>query len=250
MSEKAKPFNPLTIWVPVIMMVLGVVIYYNYLVFIQEQQRSEDKNRPAYLGRLERDIELTERDGRKVRLDELRGKIILASWVYTRCPRGCAGVIAKLKALHDAHKGDPRIHFLSFTLDPEDTPQMMQNFARGIGIADDANWWFVNGDKDEVRRYMTQYFKFRPVQDLPVEDRLSPDDKYIHDLRVALVDSQGHVRGSLYDLMNADPEFAKYWDAQIRKDLDWLLHEKPAKDGSPDAVPAAGAPAIPSESKD
>jgi hypothetical protein len=25
--------------------------------------------------------------------------------------------------------------------------------------------------------------------------------------------------------MNADPEFQKYWDAQIRKDLDFLLKE-------------------------
>lgn len=238
MTDKPRPFNPLTIWVPVIMMVLGVVIYYNYLVFLSDQQRSEEKDRPAFLGRLERDIELTERDGRKVRLDELRGKVLLASWVYTRCPRGCAGVIAKLKALHDQYQGNPNIHFLSFTLDPEDTPEMMQNFARGIGIRDDANWWFVNGNKDEVRRYMTQYFKFRPVQDLPEADRLSPDDKYIHDLRVALVDGQGHVRGSLYDLMNADPDFQKYWDAQIRKDLAWVLKEKP---GSQSATPETSA---------
>lgn len=240
MSDQPRPFNPLTIWVPVIMMVLGVVIYYNYLVFLKDQQRSEEKDRPAFLGRLERDIELTERDGRKVHLEELRGKIIIASWVYTRCPRGCAGVIAKLKALHDQYQGNPAIHFLSFTLDPEDTPEMMQNFARGIGIADDANWWFVNGNKDEVRRYMTQYFKFRPVQDLPEADRLSPDDKYIHDLRVALVDAQGHVRGSLYDLMNADPDFQKYWDAQIRKDLAWVFKEKPG--AQPDSPPTPVTP--------
>jgi cytochrome oxidase Cu insertion factor (SCO1/SenC/PrrC family) len=228
MSDPKPRFNPLAIWIPVIMMALGVVIYYNYLVFLQEKQRSEDKDRPAFLGRLERDMELTERDGRKVHLEELRGKILIASWVYTRCPRGCAGVIAKLKQLQEQYKDKPGIHFLSFTLDPDDTPEMMRNFARGIGIADDANWWFVNGNRDEVRRYMTQYFKFRPVQDLPEADRLSPDDKYVHDLRVALVDAKGHLRGSLYDLMNADPEFQKYWDAQIRKDLDFLLKENAA----------------------
>ena len=118
MSDPKPRFNPLAIWIPVVMMALGVVIYYNYLVFLQEKQRSEDKDRPAFLGRLERDMELTERDGRKVHLEELRGKILLASWVYTRCPRGCAGVIAKLKQLQEQYKGNPNIHFLSFTLDP------------------------------------------------------------------------------------------------------------------------------------
>jgi len=225
MSDPKPRFNPLAIWIPVIMMALGVVIYYNYLVFLQEKQRSEDKDRPAFLGRLERDMELTERDGRKVHLEELRGKILIASWVYTRCPRGCAGVIAKLKQLQEQYKDKPGIHFLSFTLDPEDTPEMMQNFARGIGIADDANWWFLNGDKDAVRKFMTSQAQFRPVQDMPEKDRLSPDDKYIHDLRVAVIDHVGHVR-SLADILNPDPEFAKFWDEKLRKDLRYLLNEQ------------------------
>jgi hypothetical protein len=72
---------------------------------------------------------------------------------------------------------------------------------------------------------MTTSFKFRGVQDLPLADRLTPDDKYIHDLRVAVVDHEGHVRG-LYDIMNADPEFQTYWDKQIRTDLSYLLEEQ------------------------
>lgn len=221
-----QSISPWAIWIPIIIAAMGIVVFYNYLVAMQNQARSEDKDRPAILGRLEHDLTLTERDGRTVHLNDLRGKIIIASWVYTRCPRGCAGVIAKLKKLQEEYKGNPDVHFLSFTLDPEDTPEMMQKFARGISIQDTDPWWFVNGKRDEVRNYMTQYLKFRPVQDLPEEDRLSPDDKYIHDLRVALVDSKGHVRGTQYDLMNADPEFQKYHDAQIRKDLDFLIKEK------------------------
>jgi len=226
-SPSPKPsLTPWAIWIPIIIAVLGVVVFYNYLLAMQQQARSEEKDRPAFLGRLERDLELTERNGKTVHLDQLRGKILLASWVYTRCPRGCAGVIAKLKKLQEEYRGNPNIHFVSFTLDPEDTPEMMQIFARGIDVKDTDPWWFVNGNKDEVRRYMTQFFKFRPVQDLPEADRLSPDDKYIHDLRVALVDSKGHVRGTLYDLMNADPQFQDYFEAQLRKDLNYLLKEK------------------------
>lgn len=217
-----RPFNPWTIWVPIIIIVSSVVVLYNILWF---QKKPELKDRPPYIGRLEKDLTLTERNGKTVHLGELKGKIIVASWVFTRCPRGCAGVIAKLKMLHKEIGNNPGVQFVSFTLDPDDTPEMMQKFADGLKITPEDHWWFVNGPKDEVRKYMTSAFQFRPVQDLPEEDRMSPDDKYIHDLRVALVDHKGHVRG-LYDLMNADPEFQKFWDEKIRKDLAFLIKEQ------------------------
>lgn len=217
--------SPWTIWVPIIIAVLGVVVFYNYLIYRSRSDAEAAKDRPAIMGRLEKDLELTERSGKKVHLQDLKGKVLVISWVYTRCPRGCAGVLVKLKQLHQEFGNNPNLQFLSFTLDADDTPAMMQQFARGLGIPDDANWWFLNGDKDEVRKFMTTQAQFRPVQDIPEKDRLSPDDKYMHDLRVALVDHRGHVR-ELADIMNADPEFAKFWDEKIRKDLRYLLAEQ------------------------
>jgi protein SCO1 len=224
-AEPPRPFNPWAIWIPIIIIVLSVVVLYNILMF---QKKPDFADRPPYIGRLERDLTLTERSGKTVQLSELKGKIIIASWVFTRCPRGCAGVIAKLKLLHKELGNDPGVQFVSFTLDPDDTPEMMQKFANGLNITADDHWWFVNGPKDEVRKYMTSAFQFRPVQDLAEADRWSPDDKYIHDLRVAMVDHKGHVRG-LYDIMNADGEFQKFWDAKLRKDLNFLMKEQ--KDG-------------------
>lgn len=226
MNPPSRPpptkLSPWTIWVPVIIAVLGVVVFYNYLIY---RARTDKPDRPPVLGRLEKDLELTERSGKTVHMADLKGKVLLISWVFTRCPRGCAAVIAKLKKLHDEFGNNPNVHFVSFTLDAEDTPEMMQKFARGLGIADDANWWFVNGEKEAVRKFMTSQVQFRAVEDMPEKDRLSPDDKYIHDLRVAVIDHLGHVRG-LADILNADPEFAKVWDEKLRKDLRYLLNEQ------------------------
>lgn len=228
-----RPINPWTLWIPIIMICLGVVVLYNYLIFNSMQAKSDMITlsdgtvikRPPLMGRLEKDMEFTERSGKKVNLAELKGKILIASWVFTRCPRGCAGVIAKLKKLHDEFGADPGIQFLSFTLDPEDTPEMMKKFASGIDIKDTDNWWFLNGEKDVVRNFMTFSLKFRPVQDLPEADRLTPDDKYIHDLRVAIVDDKGHLRG-LYDVMNGDADTQKFYDELIRNELRYFLEEQ------------------------
>ncbi|MFN0076713.1 MAG: SCO family protein [Prosthecobacter sp.] len=214
--------SPWTIWVPIIIAALGIVVFYNYLIY---RSRIDKVDRPPVIGRLEKDLELTERSGKTVHLADLKGKVLVISWVFTRCPRGCAAVIAKLKKLHGEFANEPNLQFLSFTLDAEDTPEMMKNFATTLGIADDANWWFLNGEKDAVRKFMTSQVQFRPVQDMPVADRLSPDDKYIHDLRVAVIDHLGHVRG-LEDILNPDPEFAKFWDEKLRKDLRYLLNEQ------------------------
>ncbi len=221
-SPARTKLSPWTIWAPIIIAALGIVVFYNYLIY---RSRIDKVDRPPVIGRLEKDLELTERNGKTVHLADLKGKVLVISWVFTRCPRGCAAVIAKLKKLHGEFANEPNLQFLSFTLDAEDTPEMMKKFATTLGIADDANWWFLNGEKETVRKFMTSQVQFRPVQDMPAADRLSPDDKYIHDLRVAVIDHLGHVRG-LADILNPDPEFAKFWDEKLRKDLRYLLSEQ------------------------
>jgi len=222
-SPAKEKLSPWTIWVPIIIAALGLVVFYNYLIY--RSRIDNDVNRPPILGRLEKDLDLTERSGKTVHLADLKGKVLVISWVFTRCPRGCAAVIAKLKKLQAEFANESGLQFVSFTLDADDTPEMMKKFASGLGIKDDANWWFVNGEKDAVRKFMTSQAQFRPVQDMPEADRLSADDKYIHDLRVAVIDHLGHVR-SLADILNPDPEFAKFWDEKLRKDLHYLLNEQ------------------------
>ena len=217
-----KKVSPLAIWIPIILIMLGGVVFYNYLV-AQSLKPSQDKDRPPLLGRLEKDLILTERSGKTVQLSQLKGKFIVAGYVYTKCPRGCAIVVSKMKKLYEEFGSDPRIQFLSFTVDPDDTPEVLSDFATRFGIAGD-NWWFVNGPKAEVRNYLTFQFKFAGVKEIPELERLSPDDKYMHDMKVALVDDRGHLRGH-YDIANMDPEYESFWADKIRKDLKYILSQ-------------------------
>ena len=229
MSDKPiKPrINPWSIWIPVIIIVLGVVVLYNYLV-IQTMRR--EKDRPAYYSRLEHNLdELTERSGKKVALNDLRGKIILMAYVYTSCPRGCSMIVEEMKHVYDEFAPKhPGFQIVSFTIDPDDTPVNMKKFAESRGITKD-NWWFVNGPKNQVRNFLTYDVKFYDVKEIPEKDRFSPADKYEHDMRVALIDGEGHVRG-MYNIINPDPEFQKMDREKLRKDLAYLLaeQEKPA----------------------
>lgn len=219
-APSPKRVSPLVIWIPIIMIMLGGVVFYNYLV-TQSLKQPKEKDRPPYLGRLEKDLILTERSGETVQLSQLKGKFIVAGYVYTRCPRGCAVVVSKMKKLYEEFGQDPRVQFLSFTVDPDDTPEILSDFATRFGIKGD-NWWFVNGPKAEVRNYLTFQFKFAGVKEIPEAERMSPDDKYMHDMKVAIVDDKGHLRGH-YDIANMDPEYETFWAAKVRKDLKYIL---------------------------
>lgn len=226
MSDQLPPqksINPWTIWVPIIMIVLGIVLLYNYLVM---QSLEREKDRPPYMTRLERDLDgLTERSGKQVKLSDIKGKVILMSHVYTSCPMGCSQIISEMKDIYDEFAPKhPGLQFVSFAIDPEDGPDRLQKYAEANDIFKD-NWWFVNGDQPSIRTYLTHIVKFTAVKEKPKDQQTSVVDKFEHDMRVALVDHQGHLRG-MYALMNPDPEFRDADRRKLRKDLAYLLAEQ------------------------
>lgn len=225
-----KPrIHPLTIWIPVIVIALGMVVFWNYLV-IKLKPESQQARLPI-LSRLEKNLVLTERSGKTVELKDLKGKVLVACWVFTRCPRGCPGVVGEMLRLYNEVGADPALHFLSVSVDPDDKPEQMREFTDKFNIKGD-NWWFVNGNRDELRVYMTRYFGFQDVQDVPEKDRLSPDDKFIHDMKVALVDHAGHVRG-FYDIGSPDKDAREFFQEKIRKDIRTLQAEQNKTGRSP-----------------
>ena len=228
-SPAPKPsIHPFTIWIPVILITLGLVVFWNYLVKLQKEKAQP---RLPILSRLEKNLSLTERSGRTVELKELKGKVLVACWVYTHCPRGCPGVVGEMLRLYKDVGADPGIHFLSFSVDPADTPAELTKFTEKFEIKGD-NWWFLTGPKDELRNYMTRYFRFQEVQDIPEKDRLAPDDKFVHDMKVALVDGGGHVRG-FYDIGSPDPQAGTFFKDRIRADIRTLLAERGHETRSP-----------------
>lgn len=198
--KSPRRINPLTIWGIVIIMLLGMVVGYNYIMFkVRAEHRLKISNDspPPKIGRLEEDLEAVERSGKTVKLSELKGKIIVMGYVFTRCPRGCAGVVAQMKLLQKTFGDDPRFHLVSVSLDGDyDTPETLQAFADAQQVTGD-NWWFITGPKEDLRGYMSnpRQIGFWPVQYVPEKDRLNDSDLYIHDMRLAIVDHLGQVRG-------------------------------------------------------
>jgi protein SCO1/2 len=83
---------------------------------------------------------------------------------------------------------------VSFTSDPDyDTPVILKRYAERFK-ADQSHWWFLTGNKQEIRRLAVNDFKFVMVEKKP-EEREVPDDLFIHSTWFVLVDAKGQIRG-------------------------------------------------------
>ena len=169
------------------------------------------------------DLAATERSGKSVRFSDLRGKVVVAAYLYTLCPHGCAAVTAELQKLHAEFGGHPRLHLLSVALQPErDTTAQLSAYAEAVGARADSPWWFITGDRRQLWDFMTREVGLAPAKPIPEEERLTPDDTDEHALRIALIDDRGRVRG-YYAVFHPQPEIAALMVERLHAHLEQLL---------------------------
>jgi protein SCO1/2 len=237
--ELSRPrVNPWTIWGIIIVIALGLMVGYNYVIGkIREEHAKvvQGDSRPPMLGRLETDLTAVESSGSTVQLSELKGKVMLVSYVFTRCPRGCAGVVAIKKLLQEKFGNHPKFHLVSISVDAGyDTPETLTEFAKTHQVSGD-NWWFLTGEKKDTeeeqlaeRNRICQYLtnpkgvNFHPVREVPEKDRLNESDLYIHDARIAVIDHMGRVRG-LHEVLH--PQLSDVIYKKLVRDIEKVLKE-------------------------
>jgi len=230
--DDAPRVRPWTIWALVAVIAFGGVVGTQILFKRVVPDITDKAKRLPYLTRLEKDLEATESSGQIVRLSQLDGKVFLIAYVYTTCPRGCAEVVDKMRAMHEKFGADPRFHLVSVSLNPShDTAEQLTKFREAHGLTG-SNWWFLTGDQNALRYYMTKQVKLRPVSDIPESDRLSPEDLFDHDTRVALVDAQSHIR-EYYDVAAPDPGINRLIMQKLEADIASVLAEVAPPAGQP-----------------
>lgn len=62
---------------------------------------------------------LTAQDGRQVSSEDLRGRIWVANFFFTRCAGISPIMQAHMQRLYEAYTSDPNVRLVSFTVDPE-----------------------------------------------------------------------------------------------------------------------------------
>lgn len=140
------------------------------------------------------DFQLTNRDGRPVRLSDLAGKPWIADFIFTRCPASCPIMTTRMARLNEELESvDFRL--VSISVDPEhDTPEALRRYAESFQAPD--RWLFLTGDRGEIHRLSREGFKLgiddNPPPPAPGEP---PAEPILHSTRIVLVDGAGRIRG-------------------------------------------------------
>ena len=136
-----------------------------------------------------KNIEFTNQLGKKVSLNDLKGKILVIDFFFTRCPSICPGLAKSMKRLQDSFKkNDSIVQFISISIDPEhDSVPQLRKFADRYNANHDS-WWFVTGDKKEIYDFALNEMK-AGLADTEV------DSAFIHTENFFLLDSGRVVRG-------------------------------------------------------
>lgn len=139
------------------------------------------------------DFQLSERSGKTVGRDDLKGKVWIASFVFVRCCGPCPQITGTMGRLQNELADLPDVRLVTFTVDPErDTPAALREYANHFG-ADAERWLFLTGDKAKIHELSEKGFRLAVAE--AQGSARTPGNEFEHSTRLALVDKQGQIRG-------------------------------------------------------
>jgi protein SCO1 len=107
------------------------------------------------------DVPLVNQDGKTIHLSQFKGRAVLVTFIYTRCPLPtfCPRITSQFAAIHDALKKDTqalgKAHLISISFDPEyDKPDVLRRYGLTY-IGDSAGfqtWDFATPSAEDLKK--------------------------------------------------------------------------------------------------
>jgi protein SCO1 len=142
-------------------------------------------------------FELVDQAGAVVKSENLRGRVLVVSFVFTTCAEACPLITAQLARTQSRvrHENlDGRVRFVSITLDPAtDRPAVLRRYADAYGL-DLASWHLLTGAADDVGRVVRAFGLNATAR-----------ERIVHGSLVVLVDEKGQIAERRTDL-ELDPD--------------------------------------------
>jgi len=150
----------------------------------------------------------TDQNEKTFGLNDLKGKVWVADFIFTSCETVCPPMTANMTRLQQQLKGEgiTDVEFVSFSVDPTvDTPAKLKDFMGNYDL-DDSKWHFLTGYKqEEINEFASKNFK-------TLVDKPASTTQVIHGTSLYLVDKNGTIMKSYPAVQNPPYE-------QIIKDI-------------------------------
>jgi protein SCO1/2 len=140
----------------------------------------------------------------------IKGKICVANFFFTRCPSICPPMRTELISIAETFSEDDRVMLISHTIDPKhDSISVLKIYAEATGIPD-SKWQFIRASEEKTKVQANAYMtNFRPNEE---------GSDFYHSSFVALIDEQQQIRGFYNTLLTEDIQ-------RLKSDVAYLLHQ-------------------------
>ena len=140
-------------------------------------------------------------------LKDLKGKVWICSFIFTRCKTACPPMAMEMSDVQDEFLEEEDFRILSVTVDPAyDRPAVMAEYLKEYDYRP-GRWYFVTGQRKDIVAF---------AKALKINN--DPEDPLNHSAYFVLVDKTGKIRDYY---TQADGEAMK----TLRKDIRGLLAE-------------------------
>jgi len=159
---------------------------------------------------------LINQNGDPVTLDDMKGKVWLANFIFTECPGQCILLANQFKDFQEKVKDKEYLRLVSVSVDPEtDTPEKLTAYGNHYQASD--QWIFLTGERDKVYDLIQKGFALSAAPN-PDPVAVAQGEIIAHTTKVALVDPNGIVR-KYYDGLTPDDH------QQVLADIERLWKE-------------------------
>lgn len=147
---------------------------------------------------------LENQNGDSVGSEQLKEKIAVVDFFFTRCGTICPKMTTQLTRVQKMFKSNEEVKLQSISIDPKhDSASILKIYAEKYD-AIEGKWDFLTGDKKTIYDLAIKGFKL-PVADASEYDSTikSVDETFIHSEKLLLIDKKGYIRG-IYDGTNSE----------------------------------------------
>ncbi len=132
---------------------------------------------------------------------DLKGKVYIASFFFTKCPTDSASRMAQLKKIQKRVRGlGQNIAMLSITVDPKnDTQNVLYKYSRELKTNPHV-WKFLTGEEEKIRTLLVDGFKvpmgqYKKLEGVVLDGDVPELYTIDHSDKLVLVDAEGKIRG-------------------------------------------------------
>ena len=165
-------------------------------------------------------FEQTNQFGQTTSLSQLRGKVVVLTFLYSNCPDTCPLLISKIQqAMTELGSPTDEVTLVAVTVDPErDTVQRLREHTSSLSFY----WQYLTGEPEQVKSVWDNYGIYAAPQkeEMSIGGQSHADHQgyeVIHTTVVILIDKEGFQRSIL---------LGEWWQpAELEEKLRQLLSE-------------------------